>query len=359
MDYDKNKYKVTCGIPTKGRYDTLSNTLLSIIFQTMPPSEIIIVDDNEDAKDLREIRTYQSLFQLMNDYKITWRVIFGRHLGQHHSHQMVQEEAKYPIVWRIDDDEIAEKNVLQGLLDYFSDDVGAIGGLVPQNCPAPPLPPNAANIISDLNAPNIQWFEHPRDKALVGDTGVMIGVRPEIREVDHLTSSFIYRKGIAKYELGLSRAAFREETLFTYELKRKGFKLLVNPNVITWHFRGENRHSNTQDWENDDKFFQEKLREWGILESQSKTIVLDCGIGDELIVATLIPELKKKYGKLVIACCHNPVFEDFQGEDVQLISIADAKQRLGSIDHLNIYRNMIDWNWKDSLEGAFRKLYGI
>lgn len=336
--------KVSCGIPTKGRYDTLSNTLLSVISQTVKPSEIIIVDDNEDAKDLREMRAYQGIFQLMNYYKIEWRVIFGRHLGQHHSHQMVQEEAKHPIILRIDDDEIAEKDVLEKLLSHWSMDIGAVGGLVPQNCPPPPLPPDAANIISDLNKPNIQWFSH---------------TNKEVKEVEHLTSSFIYRKGIVKFELGLSPAAFREETLFTYELKRQGFKLLVDPTAITWHFRGENRHTNVQDWENDDKFFQEKLREWGILESQSKTVVLDCGIGDELIVATLIPELKKKYGKLVIACCHNPIFEDFQGEDVQLISIADAKQRLGSIDHLNIYRNLIDWNWRDSLEKGFRKLYGL
>jgi len=341
--------KVTCGIPTKGRYDTLSNTLLSVISQWKRPSEIIIVDDNDQPQDLREMREYQGLFLLMNHYKIEWRVVFGRHLGQHHSHQMVQEEAKHPIIWRIDDDEIAEKNVLQGLLDYLTDDVGAVGGLVPQNCPAPPLPPNAANIITDLNAPNIQWFEHPSKDDLHLDA----------KEVDHLTSSFIYRKGIAKYELGLSRAAFREETLFTYELKKKGYKLLVNPNVTTWHFRGENRHTNIADWENDDKFFHEKLREWGVLGGTSKTIVLDCGIGDEIVFSTLIPELKEKYGKLVIACCHNPVFEDYADENVQLISIADAKQRLGSIDHLNIYKNMIDWNWKDSLEGAFRKLYNI
>ena len=366
MDYDKNKYSVTCGVPFKDRLDVLSNTLLSIAFQYIKPKEVILVDDSDNRKDLRDLPQYQSIFQLFNQYQIEWRVIFGRRMGQHHSHQIVQEEAKYPIIWRIDSDEIAEPSVLKGLLDYYADDVGAVGGLVPQFCPPPPLPPDAANIISDLNRPNIQWFKHPTRKASIEtkekidkEKAFVFDAIPNNVEVDHLTSSFIYRKGIVKYELSLSPASFREETLFTYELKRKGYKLIVNPNVITWHFRGESRHSNIQDWENDDKFFHEKLREWGVAGEQSKTIVVDAGIGDEIIVSTLIPELKKKYGKLIIACCHNEVYQDYIDEDVKLISIADAKQRLGSIDHLNIYRNMIDWNWKESLEGAFRKLYGI
>lgn len=338
--------EVTVGIPTRNRYDQLSQTLLAVAFQTVKPSEVIIVDDSDNPADLRQSPLFQSAFNLFNYHKIDWKVLFGRKMGQHHSHQIVQETAKHSLIWRLDDDEIPEPNVLSVLLSCMEiENVGAVGGLVPQDCPAPPLPENAANLISDLNRPNIQWFAHEN--------------KLEIKEVEHLTSSFLYRKGIVSYDLSLSKAAFREETIFTYEMKRKGFKLLVYPMAVTWHFRAPNRHSNIADWENDDRYFASKLAEWGVNQTPNKMIICDCGIGDEIVMASLIPELKKKYGKLTIACCHRPVFEEFEGEDVTLISIADAKQKIGSIDHLNIYKNMIDWNWNTELEGAFRKLYGI
>lgn len=339
--------KVTVGIPTKGRYDTLSNTLMSIAFQTVKPSEVIVVDDNDNPTDLREIPTYQAIFKLFDRHEISWHIVFGRKMGQHHSHQIVNEIAKHPIVWRIDDDEIADPNVLEVLLSHWKDGVGAVGGLVPQEIRLPILHDvgkDAQNKISDLSKPNLQWFFDPSGT---------------VREVEHLTSSFIYRKGVVSYDLSLSKAAFREETIFTYELFRKGLKLIIDPNIITWHFRGSNRHQNIQDWENDDKYFASKLAEWGVNQTPSKMIVCDCGIGDEIVVASLVPELKNKYGKITIACCHRPVFEEFEGEDVTIVSIAEARQRLGSIDHLNIYKNMIDWNWQTELKGAFRKLYGI
>jgi hypothetical protein len=31
----------------------------------------------------------------------------------------------------------------------------------------------------------------------------------------------------------------------------------------------------------------------------------------------------------------------------------------GDIDNYNIYRKMDQWNWKDSLENAFKKMYGV
>jgi hypothetical protein len=38
-------------------------------------------------------------------------------------------------------------------------------------------------------------------------------------------------------------------------------------------------------------------------------------------------------------------------------SIAEAQALFGDIDQWNIYKKMDIWNWLDSLENAFRKLY--
>ncbi len=269
--------------------------------------------------------------------------MFGRKLGQHHSHQMVQEKATTDFIWRVDDDEIPEPNVLEELLSQMRSDVGAVGGLVPQGILVP-APPAAANLISDLNRPNVQWFNS----------------QPQ-EPVEHLHSTFLYRRGIVDYELHLSPAAHREETLFTHELFRRGYKLIVNRNAVTWHFPAQqggirSHQVNPQYWDEDEKLFQDKLREWGITTQQTKSIVLDVGRGDHVMVKSLIPRLKEKYGKLVIASCYPDIFED---DDVDQISIQDAKQRLGNIERFNIYRWCIDHNWTGNLVTAFEKLYAL
>lgn len=337
---------VTVGIPTKDRYDSLVLTLAGLALQTYKDFHIIIVDDSDDPKDLRQLPTYQIVFELLNSQKISWQVIYGRHLGQHHSHQMVQDLSKAKWIWRIDDDEIPEPDVLEKLLSYTytCPELGAVGGLVLP--PAPTLlPPTADNLISDLNLPNIQWFRHRKEW---------------VHSVEHLHSTFLYRRGMVKYELSLSPAAHREETLFTYELFRAGCRLMVDPSIVTWHFRapqgGIRSHQDVRFWEDDERLFGDKLQEWGVNTVPCKSIVLDCGRGDHVILKSLLPRLKAKYGKLILAVCNNDIFED---EGVELISIADAKMRFGNLDRFNIYRWCIDHNHRTELVHAFEGMYQI
>ena len=124
--------RVTCGIPTKNRHRSLAQTLQSVVFQTYPELDLIIVDDSESPPDLREDPMFQNLFRLMNERKMDWRVIYGPKLGQHICHQIIQDEARTELIWRIDDDEIAEPNVLASLVWEMrtKGNVGAVGGLV-------------------------------------------------------------------------------------------------------------------------------------------------------------------------------------------------------------------------------------
>lgn len=339
---------VTVGIPTKNRYDTLVQTLQSVAFQTLKPKHVIIVDDSDTPIDIRNLPAYQAVLGLFNEFGITWEVVFGSKRGQHISHQFIQEKADTDWIWRIDDDEIAEPNVLRQLFDSLESElyeqIGAIGGLVI----VPPVqlcPVDVGNVISDLMRPNIQWFKSTKEDCLI--------------PVEHLTSSFLYRRGIAKYETGLSPAAHREETMFTYEIHRTGYDVLVNTSAVTWHLRngtgGIRSHQDSRFWEQDEKLFHVKLKEWGINSEPTKLCVLDCGKGDHVIFKKLIPDLIKKYGKVVLATCFPDVFD---GDPVEQISIADAQMRT-PIDHYNIYKFCIDHQWKESLEGAFRLMYGI
>jgi GT2 family glycosyltransferase len=188
----------------------------AVINQTKKIDNLILYDDNDPDKrvDLRDNSVYARLFQIIDAKGIEWQVIFGTNKGQHHGHQIVQSTAKTDWIWRVDDDTIPEPNVLEELCTHIQDDVAAVGGAVL----TPPMEfeniPTTGKIENIYNEPNIQW-----------------STVKSITDVDHLHCTFIYRRGIQDYNLGLSRVAHREETLFTYGLKQKGHRVLAVPNA--------------------------------------------------------------------------------------------------------------------------------
>lgn len=337
--------KVTAGIPTKGRYDTLALTLQAIALQTHNDIHVIIIDDSDNPVDLRTLWPYQCIFELFNAKGITFQLEYGRRLGQHISHQRIQDMATTDWIWRVDDDEVPEPGVLERLVHraVYMDNIGAVGGLVIPPHPTP-VPDGAANLIKDVNLPNVQWFTHPSEAVL---------------DVEHLHSTFLYRRGVAKYDPFLSPAAHREETIFTHEILRKGFRLLVDTGSITWHFRnpsgGIRSHQDARFWEDDERLFQSKLAEWGVSGDQTKYIVLDAGRGDHVLVKSLLPRLKQKYPKLVAATCYKDIFNG----EVEQISIADARNRLGNLDRFNVYRWCQEHNWTGELGKAYERMWEL
>lgn len=332
---------ITVGIPTRDRYDSLLLCLTSLALQTKTPNEIIIVDDSDEPKDIREMSLYKYVLQLFNDKGIAWKVLFGEKKGQHISHQTIQDEAKGDLIFRIDDDCIAEPNVLERLSEEMDNHmIGAVAPLVLLPNPTD-LPPSACSSIKRINNPNKQWF--------IGWNGKC--------QADHLYSCFLYRKGIVSYPTELSRVSHREETIFSHSIRQAGYRLIIDADVKVWHFRQESggirKNTDPSMWHHDEEVFQGYMKKWN-LEKASKLIVLDCGLGDHFAFKHIVEDCKRKYGKLTIAACFPDVFFDIEGID--LISIAEAKL-MGSIDDYNIYRKMIDWNFKDNLVAAYKKLY--
>ena len=317
---------ILCSISTKGRYDTtLPMAIQSVLTQTVLPNKLVLFDDNDEPKDLRELQHYQYLFRMMDEKGLPWEVVFGPKKGQHHNHQRANTMG-YKWVWRLDDDTVAESNVLETLLSYTSPQIGAVGGSVL----TPPFMKGLQSTgkIEDIEEQSIQWdyISH-------------------VKEVDHLHCSFIYRAGIQDYNLALSRAAFREETLFTFGLKQRGYKILVVPNANTWHLKNQSGgvRTNTKEmFDNDDKIFR------NFLKYKNQTIVvLDCGMGDHIIFSHVLPHIKRPE----VFSCYPDIIPGR--------SIGEAIELFGDIDQFNIYKKMDQWNWKDSLEKAFRKMYNV
>lgn len=318
--------RVLCSISTKGRYDTtLSMSIQAVINQTRKPDHLVIFDDNdpEHARDIREIQVYRYLMHIMELKGISWQVIYGKRMGQHHNHQIANTMG-FEWVWRVDDDCVPEPHVLETLLSHVTPTVGAVGGSIL----TPPFAPvvGSTGLIENIHEPSIQW-DYIQEK----------------REVDHLHCSFIYRAGIVDYCLSLSKVAFREETLFTYMLKRRGYQLFVVPDANTWHLRnqfGGTRTENRELFEQDDWIFHNYIK-----YRDNTIVVLDCGLGDHIVFKHVLSEIK------------NPLIFSCYPEIVPGESIAEAYRLFGDLGQFNIYGKMAQWQWKRSLEDAFRKMY--
>lgn len=345
--------KITASISTRNRYfSTLPLCLTSIANQTKVPDELIIWDDGEH-KDLREDPTYQSIFAHLTKRKIDWHVEFGSGEGQVKNHQRTIEVAKHELIYRVDDDCVLEANVLETLFGELGKNAGAIGGLVLD--PKVDLHPNkmASSKIEDIfMGLNEQWFPHDK---------------PTIKQVDHLYSSFLFRKEAAThgYEMGLSRISHREESYFTYEMKRKGWNLLVTPHCVTWHYNsptgGIRDDSKEEMWKHDEELFKQRYKEWGIKPNIPFPIVLNCGLGDHYAFKTIMPELieKHKGEKIFFACCFPQLFEEYANK-VRIMSIADAMLMLGhNIENFDVYKFMVDNKWRGHMIDAFKSLYKI
>jgi hypothetical protein len=320
--------KVLCSVATRGRYfTTLPLVLQAIINQTKSPDKLVIFDDNDEPQDMRKEMIYQYFFQMLDAKKIAWEWLFAEKKGQHHIHQKANTMG-YDWVWRCDDDCIPEPNVLGNLLGYASiGNVGAVGGAIltpPLNMDCSLSTGKVKNIDTE---PNIQW-NHIK----------------KLKEVEHLHCSFLYRAGVHDYNLGLSRVAHREETLFTYGLHQKGYKILAVPHAESLHMKnpqgGIRSETRQEMYQHDEKIFR------NIVGYSDKTIVvLNCGLGDHIVFSRILPDIP------------NPVVFTCYPEIVPGQSIAEATALFGDLDQYSIYKKMEQWKWTDSLENAYRKLY--
>ena len=338
-----NASNVTAVVCTRGRHETtLPLCLAAIGMQSRPVSGIWIYDDNDTHVDLREVEPYKQLFTMLMQKGIQYQVTFGNGTGQVRGHKLSLRECKTEYIWRVDDDDIPEPTCLEKLMlrmEAYSN-CGACGGLV-IDVGNQTTSDVASNKIEDIYLGlNEQWFRNPNAKT---------------HEVDHLYSSFVYKRGEDYYPSNLSRVGHREETIFTYRMKRAGMKVLLVPEAITWHLKSKSggiRDGYQEMWHKDEDVFAELLRDWGVNTSDKKVITLDNGLGDHYAFKTILPDILARYPNLVLACCYPDVFRAYK--DIKIISIAAAYAG----DHREgIYKWLFEHNWKGSLTDAYRACY--
>lgn len=343
---------VTASISTKDRYfSTLPLALAAIAAQTVKPKQLVIFDDGE-FKDLRELSPYCHLFPLLMSLGIHWYHLPGQRRGQVANHQTTLDQADTPYVWRLDDDNVPHPRCLENLLKRIDGvpSVGAVGGLIHDPRSVSPRPSFITGKIEEiLNPFNLSWYQWSGPA----------------EEVDHLYSTFLYRVEAAKKAGGycqtLSPVGHREETMFSHEIKRAGYKLLITPDALTWHFRegkgGIRSYTDGSLWAHDEQIFLGKLKDWGVSPKEYKVIVLDNGIGDHFMFKDVLPQIvsTNEGKKIILATCYPEVFKDVAG--IQQCSIADAKAAFGNLEQWDIYRWCEEHNWKGPFADAYRAMY--
>jgi len=342
---------VTAVISTKGRFfTTMPLAILGVCSQTVKPKQLVIFDDNQEMKDLRGVSPYNHLFPLLMSLGIQWFHLPGGKVGQVKNHQTALDHADTDFIWRMDDDNSPDPNCLEKLLELMKDPaVGAAAGLVHDPKSMGPRPSFITGKIEDIYSLNIQWYQW------IGPS----------EEVDHLYSTFLYRVEAGKkaggYSKVLSPVGHREETMFSHEIKRAGYKLLVTPKALTWHFRegtgGIRSYTDGSLWARDEQVFRGKLAEWKVTPTEYKFVVLENGIGDHFMFKSILPELiARNIGKkIVLAVCYPEVFENCRG--VTLASIADALAAFGNLSQWNIYKWCEERQWKKPLTDAYKEMY--
>lgn len=356
---------VTVEITTKGRYyDTLPLTLMSIVNQTKKPDKIIIIDDNNENEriDLRNNAIYDNILQTM-DYKgINWEVLFGNGQGQVIHHQYILDNADTKYVWRIDDDEVAELNVLEELYNKISesDNIGAVGCRI--------LFPN--NIIEYDKAYNYNdiFFDYVEYKETLPVEWTNF---KEVKKAKHLYSSFIYNVENAKksggYVTDLPIVAHKEETLFTHRLYVNNYKLYVIPTATIYHYKNKKGGIRTHNDNIEEQFYISELiarryiMEWHNikLENDDFICVISNGIGDNYAFKNILIKLLKKHKdkNVIVFTYYKDVFLDIDAPNLILNDIISAQSLNIDINKYDVYNFMISNKWDGHIIDAYKKIY--
>ncbi len=231
-------------IPTYNRPDFLPNTIKSLLEQDFESYEIIVVDNAclDNTKNIVE----------SNSYQCSIRYICEPNIGLHNARHTGAKAASGDILLYIDDDVIADRNLLKEILKcYDNPSVGCVGGkILPKWEVEPPewinlFPKWYLSILDDEDGPKeVQWI---------------YGCNFSIRR------NLLFEVG------GFNPDAFGDKKMWWYRgdgeiglLKKVhdvGKKVIYNPKAVVWHFIPKGRLTV--------KYFKERAFKSGIEASFS------------------------------------------------------------------------------------------
>ena len=293
---------VHCLITTKDRSDgPLQACLASILGQIRVPDMIRIANDGGANESIAQF------VPAFAERDCKMMIVDGEGKWQHHNHSELDYYCHLGINFRIDDDEIAEPNVIMRLEKHLLEtDYTAVGPAVTipgRRYAHDPFPSTVKNC---LYAPPAQWFVTGND---------------DLIPVGHLHSCFAYRAGTdAQYQTNLN-TPFREETIFSSQ-----FNCAADLGVTVRHFPASHggQRSLTKDMCEEADVYMAK--EHGC--EKAKIINAKFGVGDSIILRDLLPEIVAKFGAVAVAVSRPDVFDDMDIDGLEIFPGAPGESLL-------------------------------
>jgi len=260
------KNKVTILLATCNRYETtLPLCLMSIFSQTYSPDRVVLVDDSKEKK-FYDYQILKNILILFKEKNIDFDYFYGPCKGAVPALQIGLDNIEDGWVFKTDDDNILSPDVLEIFNKNIKSNIGAMSGIImdkylytfyENNPDKRPIEEDGyyskiENIYSEFN---IQMVHEQSD---------------DIKKVEHIYSNYFFNRELADdYPPELSPSSQREETIFTYNIFRKGYDMIIIPQVKIYHLYFDHKSGNRQwsklDMKKNELFFVEKLKEWNII----------------------------------------------------------------------------------------------
>jgi hypothetical protein len=232
--------RIEVGIGTLGRWENLAVVLGCLLSQTFKDWDLTIIDDSPDPRvDIRTRSVFDNLLKLLEEKGHRWKVLIGKRKGPQFVHSLITANSENPLTWKIDDDLYFDPKIMKILHNVFADKkVGCVGSLAF-------IPGSKRNFLPE-SWKSIKEFN---GKVFTGSNIMGVGYGcaqhyvihkdPKPKEVEHLAGAIMFRTEIGQkfgWNLNLSRLGHTSETEFTYRFFKAGYKCLLVPETVVYHF---------------------------------------------------------------------------------------------------------------------------
>jgi len=210
MDY------VSVAVPTIGRTTYLEDCLDAISKQSYKPLEILVIHDGSNINSVK---------QIVGSVGATY--LRGPGKGVVEAYNVALRESKGDIIAFTDDDAIPEPRWLEKIVTLYSDRVGGVGGTVRGK------ETNQSHLVTTR----------------IRSTGEFTGWKEvtEIMEVDHIRgANMSFAKDAVRvtgsFDRNFGGDGYMFESDYCIRMKKKGYRILFNPNAIVSHMESKERH---------------------------------------------------------------------------------------------------------------------
>lgn len=222
-------------LPTKDRYEiTLPLVLNSVVTQTLSPNLIVILNDSSHIIDLSKIPIYKCIFEIAKFKHIEIKVLntFNNGLVKNYKKFLEYIDSNYKYidyVWKMDDDCVPNTKFIENAKTVFTSSEL-----------------NAGAYSTFINIPYTYFSKDATSERLVD---IFNKVTPQLShnkmnnysKVEHIHCTYIYNRHIQPFVsedyIQLSKIGNREDTIFTNEIFRKGYDLIIDGSIISTHLR--------------------------------------------------------------------------------------------------------------------------